>query len=60
MLKNPCHGCTKRRLGCHSDCQDYISWKKDHDDRSALIRSNKVGDDIFAHYRKVNSKGEPK
>lgn len=24
----PCHNCSKRVLGCHSNCKDYIDWKK--------------------------------
>lgn len=23
MIKNPCHECTRRFLGCHSICQEY-------------------------------------
>jgi len=25
----PCLDCKKRKLGCHSDCNDYISWVKE-------------------------------
>ena len=61
MRKNPCWQCTKRRIGCHSECELYISWKKDHEEEAILIRQNKVGDDIYvARYRKLNSKGETK
>lgn len=26
----PCKDCTKRQLGCHSTCKDYIEWNKAH------------------------------
>lgn len=27
----PCKDCEKRYLGCHSSCDDYISYRKDRD-----------------------------
>lgn len=30
MKKNPCLGCDKRHIGCHSDCEKHIEWKADH------------------------------
>ena len=23
---DPCYGCKKREVGCHSKCEDYITW----------------------------------
>lgn len=29
----PCKVCTdKRHPGCHGECEDYITWKQEHDD----------------------------
>ena len=25
--KAPCYGCQKRQLGCHSTCEEYLSFK---------------------------------
>lgn len=27
--KNPCFGCEKRVLACHTRCAEYIRWKKE-------------------------------
>lgn len=27
-INAPCKGCTKRYLGCHSECNDYIEYDK--------------------------------
>ena len=27
MIDAPCADCQKRRVGCHSDCEDYKTWK---------------------------------
>lgn len=27
----PCKDCTKRKLGCHSDCPDYAEFRQDID-----------------------------
>ncbi len=24
---DPCHGCTERKVGCHSHCQEYLRYK---------------------------------
>ena len=26
-MKAPCKGCTRRVLGCHGDCTDYLAFK---------------------------------
>lgn len=25
-MKNPCHNCEERELGCHGRCERYIEW----------------------------------
>ncbi len=27
-LVPPCKGCTKKYIGCHSDCKDYLEYKE--------------------------------
>lgn len=33
-----CHNCTKRHLGCHSECLDYMEQKKSWDKCQELLR----------------------
>ena len=35
---NPCYQCTERKMGCHTDCEKYLSWK---DEYTALQKANK-------------------
>jgi len=43
----PCRNCSKRVLGCHSNCKDYIDWKKNIDavneKRRSIERSKYYG-----------------
>ena len=32
MIKLECKDCTKRYVGCHSVCENYNAWKKEHDE----------------------------
>jgi hypothetical protein len=34
---NPCKECTRRYEGCHSSCEDYLSWKAENDAEHARI-----------------------
>lgn len=38
----PCKGCTKREVGCHSTCPDYISFKNENDKMNELKRNSDV------------------
>lgn len=31
ILDSPCHNCSERRPGCHSECDRYISFRKNED-----------------------------
>lgn len=31
FIKAPCHNCDKRKLGCHSCCEEYISFRNNRD-----------------------------
>jgi hypothetical protein len=41
--QNPCRHCVPptRKPGCHSQCPEYIAWKKDHDETKEKIRKEK-------------------
>lgn len=34
MNKSPCKDCTKRKLKCHSSCEDYKEFRKNCDKKS--------------------------
>lgn len=35
---NPCYGCAKRYAGCHSKCEAYAMWRKDHMEKTKELR----------------------
>lgn len=36
-----CKDCTKRHIGCHSDCERYNKEKSDNDKYKAIVQSHK-------------------
>ena len=36
-----CKGCQKRYPGCHSKCETYLEWKKEHDELKRTEKKNK-------------------
>ncbi len=41
---SPCKDCKKRTAFCHSNCQDYIEWKKNHDiKRAEIVEKERIG-----------------
>lgn len=45
MQTNCCYNCPRRKVGCHSTCEDYIAFKKERD----AFNENKMKD--FGNYR---------
>lgn len=45
-MKNPCHNCEERELGCHGRCKRYIAWS---DDRRALREKATAGRILDLH-----------
>lgn len=35
QLASPCMDCSRRYVGCHSDCAGYSAWKKAHAEANA-------------------------
>lgn len=31
MNTPPCKDCSDRKVGCHSSCENYVGWTKEHD-----------------------------
>lgn len=40
-VQSPCLNCNRRHIGCYSDCEQYIKFRKDKDTENSLIRSKK-------------------
>lgn len=37
----PCYKCTERHAACHSHCDKYISWKKEHEEIQTRLREDR-------------------
>ena len=50
MFKSPCKDCQKRHEKCHSDCQEYLTRKREYEDQKqrALDQSRQEREN---HYR---------
>ena len=40
-LLTPCFDCTERFVGCHSKCDKYAEWQKNHQKRKDEVRKSK-------------------
>lgn len=41
--KSPCYQCEKRYVGCHSKCEEYISFSKENEEyRENLHKQNRL------------------
>jgi hypothetical protein len=45
-----CNGCTKRRLHCHSECEEYKQFRKNLDERNEAIKKAKGKQKILNDY----------
>lgn len=44
-----CKDCKERHIGCHSSCTDYLTFRKELDEKNARIRLAKFYDYIGWH-----------
>jgi hypothetical protein len=44
---NPCHNCTERKVGCHADCEDYLDWKYNLNEKNDNARKKKKAERIL-------------
>lgn len=61
-MKNPCYKCEKRAPGCHSDCEDYLKWDKEHKESKAKAYQDKQAQlHTYPHSikRALKGKGQP-
>lgn len=40
-IKSPCKNCENRCVGCHSNCDKYIEYRKQLDNRNEIIKTEK-------------------
>ena len=43
-MKNPCHNCEKRFVGCHGSCEDYKSFREEKDNLKQKLQLEMVAD----------------
>ena len=46
----PCYGCQDRAVGCHSKCDRYISWSKEHNEKRMAAYKAKEHRRIMQEY----------
>lgn len=54
--KSPCKNCEKRAVGCHSSCEDYISFKERNDalrDHTNFEKAKMYGSSYFSNKKSV-------
>lgn len=44
MIKPPCKNCEDREVGCHSKCEAYMEWAKEHEELREKNRTERVID----------------
>ncbi len=59
--KNPCFGCTRREVGCHSTCIDHQKWTEKEQAKKAVIQAarNKqrlINSDVQYRHQKMSKK----
>ena len=48
MINNsPCFNCAARSPGCHSTCNNYISWKEQKEEENEQIRKQRYNEYLF-------------
>lgn len=55
MSDSPCHGCTKRVVGCHGKCPEYKKWRAKLDAERAKEAEAKSNYFPYAIIRKENA-----
>ena len=58
---NPCKDCPDRHIGCHSDCERYLAWRKVYDERNSKVfneRSKSRAVDKYLIDRSIKVKAE--
>lgn len=54
--KNPCKGCTRRTVGCHTNCEDYKEWVNNGVEVPPKVTYYKTGNNAAVIRRKEETK----
>lgn len=46
----PCKDCDRREVGCHIDCEDYISWCKEREEKRKVKTEYLKEHDPYSHF----------
>lgn len=58
---NPCKDCSDRFVGCHSNCERYLAWKKAYDEWSNKVFTERTKSRVLDKYlidRRLKAKNE--
>lgn len=47
MINSPCKNCENRHLGCHGECNKYITFKRKYAIEKSIIRKKKYEEHLF-------------
>lgn len=47
---SPCKDCKTRHSGCHSECSNYLDWKKEYSDQKEKICKEKQKNNLITSY----------
>ena len=47
---NPCYGCSKKTVGCHSSCEGYKRYLKEYEDKKVSIKRYLESDTSYRDY----------
>lgn len=56
VRNNPCSGCEDREILCHSNCEKYLEFRKQLEEKKELERQAKTEDGIIIGYYKQAKK----
>lgn len=52
-IKAPCHECKDRRIGCHGECEKYISFSRENKELRERIKTE---NELFSYKQTENDK----
>lgn len=58
-MSNKCYKCTKRTVGCHSTCEDYIEYRKQWDAVTEERDRQRALNDVLKSYNPQKIRGIP-
>ena len=48
--KNPCHNCERRKVNCHTNCEEYIDFRVDLDEFNKMVKNIKDKERAMVDY----------